>query len=202
MAKAPARNGTAPSILTSEADAIATAADNAVGALESIEEDEDKFHVVLSSGIVLRIKPVPPLALRRAVTSVPPPAVPIVYIESKGREEPNPNDPDYLKAVQEYEQNQILRMTDVLFFLGTAIESIPDGLEGPEGDEWIAELEVLNLPVDKDNKYKRYLSWLTDYALMTERDIAKTVTKCLGVSGVTEVEVQRAVAAFRSAKER
>lgn len=173
-------------------DAIAEAADVAQAVVEGPRD-----RVTLSNQVVLKLRPVPPLALREAAVRIPPPAIPTVFIADHGREEPNPADPVYIEALKTYEQDQVFRVADVLMLLGTSVESVPDEIEMPESDNWIDALEALDLHVDRSNKYKRYLSWLRLYAVQSEVDIANVMAAVVSLSGVTEVEVARAAAAFR-----
>lgn len=166
--------------------------------VESIESKARPDKLTLSNGIVLKLKAVPPLAMREAAISVPQPKPPVVFMESLGRTEENPNDPDYLRAVTRWENDQVFRVADVLMLLGTSVESVPEGFERPEDSEWFEQLEVLGLAVDGSNRHKRYLAWLRMYAFASERDIAAAMAAITSLSGTTEVEVQRAAAAFRN----
>lgn len=154
--------------------------------------------IYLGNGVVLKIHPVPPLAMREAATSIPPPAPPIVRIESQDREEENPNDPDYLAEFERWQLKQLARVADVMLILGTSLQELPtDGsLVPPEDEDWIEMLEAVGLSVPKTNKYARYLSWLRLYAVRSEQDLSEVFTAVVQASGVTELEVQRAAAAF------
>lgn len=179
-------------------EALSTESINAAAeVVESLEEKSRRDRLVLSSGIVLKLRPVPPLAMREAAISVPQPKPPVVFMESVGRAEENPNDPDYMRAMTRWENDQVFRVADVLMLLGTAVEFVPEGFQRPEDDDWFEQLEVLGLAVDGTNKHKRYLAWLRLHAFTSERDIAAAMTAITSMSGVTEVEVQRAAQAFR-----
>jgi hypothetical protein len=181
-----------PESLTSESIEAATEV------VESLETKAKLDSITLSNGIVLKLKAVPPLAMREAAISVPQPKVPVVFVESLGRAEENPNDPDYARALTRWENDQVFRVADVLMLLGTSVESVPEGYQRPEDEEWFEELEVLGLAVDGSNRHKRRLAWLRMYAFTSERDIAATMAAITALSGTTEVEVGRAAAAFRN----
>lgn len=151
----------------------------------------------LRNGVVLKLAPVPPLAMREAAIHYPPPHPPVVLNRDKDREETNPNDPDYLEALERYTMEQAARVADVMILLGTSIESIPEGVEPPESPTWKAKLEALDIKVDSSNEYKQYLAWLRLYALTSEQDLAYTLWAVTRISGVTEEEVRRAASAFR-----
>lgn len=154
--------------------------------------------ITLKNGIMLKLKPVAPLAIREAAVRVQPPEVPIVFVEEKQREERNPADPAYLRAVDRYEADQIIRVADVLVLMGTKVEYIPEGLSRPEDDDWIDLLEAVDIQVPRDNKYRRYLAWVRYSAIEDEEDIGRVVAAVVRLSGVTEVEVDKAAQAFRS----
>lgn len=176
-----------------EAPAIedaATVASSIAGSGENLFE--------LQNGVVLELKPVPPIAIREAAIKHPPPKVPVVFIEDKGREEENPNDPAYMREVQRYVLEQLYRVTDVIMLLGTSIRHVPEGVQRPEDEEWVSMLEALAIDLPPfNNKYARYLSWLRLYAITSEIESGYILGRVTALSGVTEVEVQRAAAAFR-----
>lgn len=154
--------------------------------------------VELTNGIVLRIVPVPPLAMREVSIQVKPPEVPTVWMEDKQRDEPNPNDPDYLKALVEYSQRQVEMLTNIMLCLGTQVAEVPEGVDKPEDNDWIERIEFLGLHIDTSNKYQRYLSWLRYYALTSGPDISSIVRTVMQNSGTTEEEVQAIIKSFRS----
>lgn len=159
--------------------------------------------ITLVTGVVLALRPVPPLAIRQAIISVPEPKVPMVRIPDREDLEPNPNDPDYLAALAVRELKQFLVTSEVMLLLGTSVCSVPDNAYGPESDEWVEPMrEGLGMEVDTSNKHKRYLSWLRFYAIATERDSFRVLDAVTAMSGVTELEVQRAADAFRGSAER
>lgn len=166
--------------------------------VDAIEADAAAHTATLSNGIVLRIKTVPPFVTRAVLSRLEPPAVPTVYNPDKEREEPNPLHPNYLAAMERYAIERVIALGDLLFLKGTEVESVPEGKCRPEDDEWVEELALLNLEVSA-NQRSRYLAWIKFYALATERDIAYVTAMLIQASGLSEEEVQRAIASFRSA---
>lgn len=173
----------------------------AVDAADSTERRVTSF--TLETGIVLRLKPVPLMALNAAAARVPRPAVPVVMIPEKGREEPNPNDPAYQQAIEDWAIDQTEAQLAVALLLGTEIESVPEGMWGPDDDEWIDEAqEVQQLAGNADfaihrEGRARYLDWLRMYAITSiiDRDSLRRLLT-LGYA-ITEREVQRAAETFR-----
>lgn len=151
----------------------------------------------LSNGVVLKLKPVPPFAVRQAAVEIKDPPVPVVYIEDKDRTEANPNDPDYLDALKEAQQQRISAVTSLFFMIGTEAVDVPTDMFRPEDDDWIDMLEAVGLPVDRDNKFKRYYQWLAWYVITSEDDISLIVSGVATLSGVREEDVRLAMKDFR-----
>lgn len=159
----------------------------------------------LSSGVVVRIKPVPPLAMREAAIQTQPPRPPMVHIEDRDQEIENPSDPDYLKALEEHQMKQLYLVSDVMMMLGVDIIHVPDDVFPVESEEWSEMLTAVGIPIPEQsvtNKYARRLTWMRLYAARSESDIAAILTRVIALSGVTELEVQRAAAAFLRASGR
>ena len=151
----------------------------------------------LVNGIVLKIKAVPPLLVNRAQSLIERPKPPVVFLEEKGREEENPNHPDYIAAVLKYREELSMVSAKICFLIGTSIKTIPEGWEGPEGETWVANLEIAGIPAG-ENERERYLNWLQCYAMTSEMDITGVLFAVSRASGVTEEEVRAAAESFRS----
>lgn len=182
----------------------------AVDAAEAVDSPRVE-RVQLENGIVLRLKQVPPYALGDAVRRVPVPEVPIVPIESKGIEEANPNDPDYIEAMVRYGNETAEAGLNIALVLGTEIEHVPEGMYRPEDDEWIDELEEALAVIDqyeggpvlrREPRAARKLDWLRYYAIPSEDDIFRLTVLLTSNTAITEEEVAAAVAAFRSRTKR
>ena len=162
----------------------------------------------LSNGIVLAIKSVPPFLVQAVQNEFKLPTPPKVYIEEKGREEENPNDPTYLREIAELSDKQDLAINDLFLAAGTSVVSIPNGYYGPEDDEWISVVEFAQnitgteFKIDRTDKIKRYLHWLRFYALETGGDIALATRLPMELAGIREGEVDEVMDAFRSVPER
>lgn len=162
----------------------------------------------LSNGIVLTMRPVPPMLLQAVNQEFAPPDPPRVYIEEKGRDEPNPNDPEYAKTLLRLSAEQDLAINDLVLAVGTTVKSIPEGYFGPDEDGWIANIEFANrltgrnLVIDKEDSIRRYLQWLRFYAMETGMDVALATGLPLQLAGIREGEVEEVVDSFRSLPER
>lgn len=188
----------------------ATPADAA--AIEAATASEAEFidQIRLMNGIELRLKMVPPYVIGDAARRVPVPEVPMAHIESKGIDEPNPNDPAYIEAMIQYQMDTAEAGLNVALVMGTEILSVPEGMYMPEADEWIAELEEAFQVIDgfgditlrREPEAARKLDWLRYYAIPNEDDVVRLTTILTSTTAITEEEVAAAVAAFRRRKRR
>jgi len=186
-----------------------------LGAMDAVSRAIDRVtrrgrlaEFTLTNGIVLGIKPVPPLLMHAVSQEFTPPDPPKVMMEEKGREEPNPNDPQYLKDLQKLEDQQSQALNDLILAVGTHAISVPEGYSMPEDKDWIDAIsfagEVTGKPIEihTDNKVKRYLCWLRYYALETASDIALATSLPMQLGGIREGEVEEVVESFRRLPER
>lgn len=174
------------------AQAAASAIDNAVKAPRRI---------TLSNGIVLQGKAVPRAVMLNVVKQVPIPAIPVVEVENPEggtRMEQNPNDPDYLAAVEAMHDARLEATYKAAYALGTMPVEIPEGVFPPDSPGWIEELNAVGLEPDIATPTRRYLSWLQMYALQTQQDAVDAYTLTLASTGIIEREVIEAVAYFRN----
>jgi hypothetical protein len=175
-----------------------------VTVVEQIEESAvDDGLLVFSSGVVLRTKPMPKnkiadvmLALERQR-----PKVPVLWLEEKGRKEENPNDPEYLDAMEEFAIRLVLRVLDLVTIYATEIESKPETIPDVNNPIWHEELEYFGITIPQSPNL-RYLIWVKKMCLVTDEDTAKWSNGLLKVSGILEAEVQAEMDRFRSDTER
>jgi len=177
------------------------AAAAAAAAVEEADNPRDTDVVELQNGIRLRVKGVPPFLIRSAVMKLVKPVPPKIKLqEGKDAEEENPDDPEYKEALAKYEEETEEAAINVMLAGGTTIEHIPDGMFGPEGDEWVdTEMaEFFGVELDLSSTIARKLSWLKYYALTSELEIT-VLTVALGRKvGMNEGEVADALESFRS----
>lgn len=153
---------------------------------------EDEF--VLSTGVRATIKSVPPGLLEDVIARIEEPEVPVWYNENKGREEPNPNDPQYIKDMKKFERAQSAAIIETVVLFGL---NLVDPI--PEEDQWLKKLRFLNKrgvfdlegydledDLDKEFLYKRYIA-------IDEQDIRYIVS---AVTGVSPEEVEKARSTF------
>jgi hypothetical protein len=140
------------------ADAIVAELHNpAVEVAEENERENDQEWHVFSTGIVGRLKAVSPSLVDTVVSRIKEPKIPVWHDPDKDRDEPNPSNPDYLAALEQFNHDRGIAAMDAMIMFGVELK---DGL--PEDDEWVDELAILGIPVDKTSKtaklfaYKRY----------------------------------------------
>lgn len=182
---------------------------NAVSrAIERVKRVGRGAEFTLSNGIILRIKSVPPFLVQAVQNEFRTPTPPKVMIEEKGREEENPNDPAYLRLLEELDEQQSLAINDLFLAAGTEVISVPDGYFMPEEDDWISVVEFAqnitgkDIHIERDNQVKRYLNWLRFYALETGGDIALATRLPMELAGIREGEVDEVMESFRSVPQR
>ena len=149
------------------------------------------------NGVVLKLKKVSRFIIVEMGRKVAMPKVPVIYIEDKGRAEENPNDPDYIAAVTEANYQRSMATITASLTLGTEIESLPEGMAGPQDNEWIEIVEALGIEVPKDNKRLRYAAWLK-YIALDGNSFDALILLVLKFSGLTtEADVTQAQEGFR-----
>lgn len=162
----------------------------------------------LTNGILLGLKPVPPLLIEAVNNEFKLPEPPTVYLDEKGRDEPNPNDPEYQKELKRLEEVQNLAITDLILGVGTRAISVPEGYFMPEDDGWVASVEFANqlsgvtLKVDAEPGIRRYLQWLRFYAIESSTDLALVTGLPLRLAGIREGEIEEVVDSFQRLPER
>lgn len=151
---------------------------------------QDEF--TLSSGVVLRAKKANPLILITVMTRFPRPKPPTFFMESMGREMENPDDPDYIERVRNWEIESNSQVLNALIMLGTELVSVPKGVPKPSDDKWLDTYKVLDMPVHPDNESWRYLTWVKFIAAPDETDLS-VIQEAVGrLSGIREADVKSA----------
>lgn len=154
------------------------------------------------NGIQFQLKKVSRLIMVDALQKLEVPKAPTVFLEEKGRTEENPNDPDYIAALDMHRFKRSTLAIEIYFALGTAVIFLPDGIQDPASIEWADEVkEFTNLEIP-DSGRRRYLSWMKYYALVDEDqgDLLSAVIAFSG--GVTNNEVEQAGESFRDISSR
>lgn len=150
--------------------------------------------VTLSTGVRVRVKPVTATLIDEVQSKIVDPDPPEIFLEEKGRSEPNYSDPRYLRAIERAQVNRVIAAVDALVLFGV---ELVDGL--PEDKDWVKKLKFmeklgtldlssldLSQDIDQEFAYKRYVA-------VSATDIA-TISMA---SGLSEGDVAAAEAIFR-----
>lgn len=151
---------------------------------------------VSSKGIKFKIKKIPKLALVDAGKRLKDPKVPMFYNEDKERNEPNPNDPNYIDELRDVNYQRGIAITSVGIVLGTElIKPLPEDVEAPEDTDWSDALNELGIEIPEKGRM-RYLAWVKYYALDDEEFTILFRTVAGGAGMVFAEEVAEATVAF------
>ena len=159
-------------------------------------------HIMVSTGVIFKLKQPSVFAIARknrelAATA---PKPPVRMIESKGREEEVPDDPDYQTALLQHQFELAEALYDVVVGTGVEVIEIPDGVPTQESEEYSELLEWLELSVP-DNKIARFIQWVKYVAAPGPLDFASLLNPLLSLAGTSEEDVGEAIALFRRGKE-
>jgi hypothetical protein len=160
---------------------------------------EDKaMRVTLSTGVVLRIKPVSPFLLQtiKSAQEKAKPRVPVWHNTEDDRDEENPSDPAYLEAVRAWNSELGDKVYSALIAYGTEPETVPDAVPKAESDDWSEGLQAIEVSVPAKGR-GRYIAWVKYIAAITGEDTAAINLACLRAMGLAEEDVAKAAASFR-----
>lgn len=156
-------------------------------------------YVVLDCGAVLEITGIAPETYNSVVRKFEDsePKVPIVTLVSKGgRQEPNPNDPEYMDRLQKWKNARSAGLLLAIYAFGASVVSAPESMPGPDSEEFKAGLTLSGL-LGKGTPTECRIHWIQN-ALSRDKvrggaertAIFKAAIRAMGVS---ESDVQDAV---------
>ncbi|KKL11431.1 hypothetical protein LCGC14_2545910 [marine sediment metagenome] len=119
-----------------------------------------------------------------------------MYIEAKGREEENPSDPDYLAALKQWKLDVGMRGLRALIPSGTSLESVPEGLPGPDDEDYLDLMASMTIDPGV-GRFTRYVQWVLHVACAGVDDIDDLSNALQRRIGVTEEDVAKAQAMFQ-----
>ena len=90
-------------------------------------------------GVCIRLVGVPSGTIQDAISRVRLPDVPLWHNPDKDRDEPNPSDPGYLKALEQHSQEQGRVATEAMIMFGAEIDS---DTWPPQDDTWLRKLKL------------------------------------------------------------
>jgi len=166
-------------------------------------QSEQTDLVTLSTGIVIRCKPVSRLIFSEMMARMPEPEPPMIFLKDKERTEANPNDPDYAEERKQWGEKLGLAGMNAMLLFGTEIASVPDGMDRPEDTRWLDRMRLIGIATEADSEDGRYLLWIRFYACGGDLDLLSLQRGVVRVSGnISEEDVDAAVRTFRNREER
>lgn len=158
----------------------------------------------LSNGVEIEIVQVPSELMRRAMQAIQKPPIPKVTFERSGEQitEENPDDPDYLDALDDYHRRRMDVFSMVLLARGTRLVHVPEGMYRPEDDAWIEEVRDVGVEPDVSTKARRYAEWLRLYAFVSQADHANVTAMAMMRYGILDREVSETIEFFRHKAQR
>lgn len=161
------------------------------------------MQITLSTGVVLELSAPPAWGLEfiQEEMAATRPEVPKVYIADKDREEENPDDPRYLRAVRDHDAKLTRALYDACLIMGVEILMIPDNIPGVEDESWSKRLRLAGIPISDDPDERR-LQWLKYVAAPGNTDWAPLFSKLLELMGTKEEDVVAAINSFQGDQER
>lgn len=173
-------------------------ADNTNNILKVVKSEAvypNSNEIVLSTGVVLAAVRVSSSLFTDLVRRYKRPKPPRVFIEDLGREEPNPDDPDFKSDVVEYESNIGMGMIDLMIMMGTKLISVPKDFPKVEDTGWAKKLRILGYEIDDDPDI-RYMQWVK-YIASSDEDLGAITVGVGRISGVSEADAKEAATRFR-----
>jgi hypothetical protein len=168
-------------------------------------KEEEELIVTLIGGIRAKVLPVPASLIDEVASRIEEPKVPVWHNEEKGRDEPNPSDPAYIKELAEVERQKGLAAIDALAMFGLELIDPIQTLD-EEGNEatWLKKLRFmgtkglfdldeydLDNPMELEYLWKRYIG--------VDTNVLSRISR---TSGITQEEVTEAEKSFQRNKER
>lgn len=162
-------------------------------------EANDPNRIELSNGVVLRFKKISrneiSYAARNANRDHPEPKPPMVWREDRGRDEPNPNDPNYIQSLTLYNIEATARVMDVLYARAIEVVFRPPEVSSPESQEFRDYLELAQGETLRQSELGRLVQWLRYWAIPDE-DQLPFQRKVLQLAGVPVEDIREVEAAF------
>lgn len=166
------------------ADNVSGGASPAVAVARERQQDAVR---IMSSGVRVRIVPVSATLVDECMHRIPLPQVPMWHNPESEREEPNPNDPAYVYALQLATRDRGVASLDAVLMFGVAlVDPLP---EGP----WLKKLQMLGLLTPDADELEIEFAYKKFCAVISQQDIMLVMTS----TGVTEQQVADATESFQ-----
>lgn len=152
------------------------------------------------SGSVLSIKAVPSMVIAAVQEIIPAPRVPTFRNEAKGRDEENPSDPEYIRAVDAHRTKLAMTTNDAFLANGVRVVSVGPSKSVLDSNDWVEGLTFVGLEVP-DEGIGRRVAWLR-WHILDDSDFLDVISAIAVAGGLaTEEKVQQAISSFRDNKD-
>ncbi len=144
--------------------------------------------VTLSTGVRVRITSVSGSLVDEIQNLIKEPSIPVWHNPDKDRDEPNPNDPEYLTAVAKCQHDRTMSSIDAMILFGV---ELVDGM--PEDKGWLKKLKFIGIKVDEADSFSIEFAY-KKYIVVGAPDLPVVLSK----TGIAPGDVENAVASFWS----
>lgn len=165
---------------------------------EQVKPDYPWNYVVFNCGVVAEITGITQDTYNDIVRlhAKDKPTVPMVDL-GKGRKEENENDPDYIAKRDLWQSAQSWAVLFAVYAFGFRVEYIPDGMPGPDSDEWIEEFRLSGMTQTNSAK-ERLIAWVKYKVISripaeSKQERTNILLIAGRIAGTVEVDVQDAV---------
>lgn len=153
--------------------------------------------VVLPSGVKVRLVAVPNMVVMAMTKLVKEPQIPVYRNDAKDRDEPNPLDPLYLRAIEDYKSALGDLTVQAYLANGVRVLTIPADKHELTSDQWAEGLRFIGIDVPESG-LGRTVAWLK-YHILEDADLMDILSGIAIAGGaVTEAQVQQAAESFRN----
>jgi hypothetical protein len=155
--------------------------------------DNGHAQFTFSTGVVATLRPVSPFIRQAVERAFPPPQPPMVDVDygDTTQQEPNPNDPDYLKALEEHETEVSIRLRDMMLLHGIDVE-----IEPKRKQQALELLQSVGLDWPADEP--EYLTYIKYCCIGTDDEANRVIMSIRRNREVSEEDVAAATRMFRA----
>lgn len=153
--------------------------------------------IELSCGAKAVVTSVPSMLVLGILEAHQAPRPPVITLDN-GRQEENPNDPEYARQVSQH-QTLTGRLTNEAYLAQGVVRvyDLPEGKYSLDDDAWIELAEIVGVPVRHEG-LGRKIDWL-QYHIMSDGDLGDIISGiAVAGGGVTEAMVKKAADSFRT----
>ena len=156
--------------------------------------------ITLSNGVVFKFKEFPREQIARINQKIqdeyPEPQPPMVWIEDRGRDEPNENDVIYRSALASWRIRLTDRVMNALFFDALELVKKPEDMPGSDSPEFRDFLKLVHDEEPLSTEQGRYVQWV-QYRAIPDKDMLQFQRRLLQLAGIPEEDVREIETTFQ-----